>query len=287
MKEAEFRGCDNFVCAKIIKDDKNGYLTGEVINVAPIASVAKTSNVNSETSFYDNSGLIQIRAVGADTVTFVVPAMFLSKLAIVTGATIDPTTGAYITGEDSNDEYAVGYRLKLTDGSYRYVWRLKGSFSNIPDENSDTESNEINTQNQTVIYSGTKTIYEFPNKGRVKDVVMDERDGLCDFDTFFDIVQTPLTISSLIKSTTTAITVSPTTAEIAEGNTTTVVATTTPSGNKVTWQTSNPAVATVGTQSGAPSNYGQVVGVSAGTAVITAVSGKYSASTVVTVVAGA
>ena len=287
MKEAEFRGCDNFVCAKIIKDDKTGYQAGEVISIAPIASVAKSSNVNSETHFYDDSGLVQIRAIGADTVTFVVPAMYLAKLAIVTGATIDPTTGAYITADETDDEYAVGYRIKLTDGSYRYVWRLKGSFSNVPDENSNTESDSINTQNQTVVFSGTKTIYEFPGIGRTKDIVMDERDDLCDFSTFFDRVQTPQTISNLIKSTTTAISVSPTTAEIAEGNTTTIVATVTPSGNKVVWQTSNPAVATVGTQTGAPSNYGQVTAVSAGTAIITAVSGKYSASTTVTVVAGA
>ena len=49
MKQAEFRGCDNFVCARVIKDDKTGFETGPVTVVAPIASVAKTSEVSSET----------------------------------------------------------------------------------------------------------------------------------------------------------------------------------------------------------------------------------------------
>lgn len=280
MKQAEFRGCDSFVCAKITKDDKTGYTTGTVTEIAPIASIAKTSDVSNETHFYDNTGMIQIKAVGVDTVTFVVPAMYLEKLAIVTGAYIDPLTGAYMSGEDTDDEYAVGYRIKLTDGSYRYVWRLKGTFSNVPDENSNTESNNVDTQNQTVIFTGTKTIYEFTNGGARRDVVIDERDDKCDLTNFFAQVQTPDTIANLVKSSATAISVSPTTASITVGSTSTITATTTPSGQSVAWLTSNPAVATVDSS-------GVVTAVSAGTAVITAVSGSYSASATVTCAAGA
>ena len=71
--------------------------------------------------------------------------------------------GAYIDRGAANKQkyYALGYRLKLTDGTYRYVWRLKGTFSSVPDEVSDTESNQINTNNQTIQYSGLDTVYEF------------------------------------------------------------------------------------------------------------------------------
>lgn len=286
-RQAEFRGCDNLVIAKVTKDDKTGYTTGAVSELAPIASVAKTTDVSSETHFYDNTGMIQIKAEGVDTITLVVPALYLAKLAIVTGAYIDPVSGAYMSGEDTNDEYALGYRIKLTDGTYRYVWRLKGTFSNVPDENSNTESNSVDTNNQTITFSGTKTIYEFPDVGSRRDIVIDERDGICNCSTFFSIVQTPATVSALVASTTTAITVSPTTASVVKDGTSTIVATTTPSGNYVSWVSSNPAVASVATPSGSPSNYGQVTANAVGTAVITAVSGSYSASTVVTVTAGA
>lgn len=287
MKQAEFRGCDSFVCAEITLDDKTGYTTGNVVEIAPIASVAKTTDVNSETHFYDNKGLIQIKAVGVDTVTFVVPAMYLNKLAIVTGAYIDPVTGAYMPRSDNGKEYAVGYRLKLTDGTYRYVWRLKGTFSNVPDENSNTESQNIDTQNQTVTFSGTWTINEFSGRGSQREIVMDERDGLCDFTNFFLKVRTPDNIGELVTATTTAIEVSPATKSIAVGQTGTITATTTPQNNPVAWVTSNPNVCSVETLSGAPSRYGTVTGRAAGTAVITAVSGSYSASCVVTVTQGA
>lgn len=287
MKQAEFRGCDNLVVAKVTKDDSTGYTTGSVIALAPIASVAKTTETSAETHFYDNTGMIQIRADGVDTITLVVPAMYLEKLAIVTGAYIDPVSGAYMSGEDSNEEYALGYRIKLTDGTYRYVWRLKGTFSNVPDESSNTESNSVDTQNQTVTFSGTKTIYEFPTVGRKRDIVIDERDGICDCSTFFNIVQTPATVSQLVSSTTTAISVSPTTSSLVVDGTATITATTTPSGNHVSWVSSNPSVASVATPEGSPSNYGKVTANAVGTAIVTAVSGSYSASVTVTVTAGA
>lgn len=119
MKQAEFRGCDNLVIAPITKDDSTGYTTGTVVELAPIASVAKSTEVSAETHFYDNTGMIQIKAEGVDTITLVVPALYLAKLAIVTGAYIDPVSGAYMSGEDTNKDYALGYRIKLTDGTYR------------------------------------------------------------------------------------------------------------------------------------------------------------------------
>lgn len=277
MKEAEFRGCDSFVCAKITKDDKTGYATAAVVMVAPIASVAKTTEVNSETHYYDNTGLIQIKAVGTDSVTFVVPAMYLTTLAMVTGGYIDPTTGAYMSGEDNEDEYAVGYRIKLTDGSYRYVWRLRGQFSGVPDENSNTESDSIDTNNQEVVYTGTKTVYEFPGVGRRRDIVIDERDGKCDLTDFFAKVRTPENIAELALASTTALSVSPTTASVAVGETTTITADVTPEGSTVVWSSSNSRVATVAD--------GVVTGVAAGTAVITATSGNFSASAAITVTA--
>ena len=55
--------------------------------------------------------------------------------------------------------FAVGYRLRLTDGTYRYVWRLKGSFA-IPDETSATEDDSTTTNNQQLTFTGVKTITE-------------------------------------------------------------------------------------------------------------------------------
>ena len=199
MSIAEFRGCDHLCIAEIIKDaigigDYGGYTTGTVQILTEVAQVAKSTDQSSETHYYDNKAAINIRAVGADNVQLIVPAMVLTALAKVTGAEIDATTGAYIDRGAANVQkyYALGYRLKLTDGTYRYVWRLKGTFSSIPDETSDTESNQINTNNQTIQFSGLDTVYEFEADGKsARSYVIDERDGKADVSSFFNTVKTP------------------------------------------------------------------------------------------------
>lgn len=265
-KTVEFRGCDNLVIAEIISDDINGYTVGAVTSLAPVAEISKTVESSSETHYYDNTGMITIRSEGTDEVTLTVPALPLATLATITGKTIDPTTGAYLDNEGTEKRYALGYRLKLTDGTYRYVWRLNGVFSNIPDETSTTESDSVDTNNQEVVYTGSKSVYEFENGGRTKAVVIDERDGLVNVSQFFTMVRTPDNIGSI--AAVTGITVSPTTASVQVGKTTTVTATPTTTGTnsftpEITWSTSAPTIATV-------DSTGVVTGVATGTATITA-----------------
>lgn len=282
MKVVEFRGCDNVVVAEVTKDDSTGYTVGNIIPLAPVAEVSKTTENSSETHYYDNVGAIVIRTEGSDEVTLTTPALELGQLATITGKSVDPATGAYVDDEGVEKYYALGYRLKLTDGTYRYVWRLKGAFSNIPDETSTTESDSVDTNNQSVVYTGNKTLYSFQAgniKGRAKAVVIDERDGLADVSGFFSQVVTPDNVASLAKATTTAISLSSSSESIVKDETATITATTTPSGQHVTWSSSNPAVATVAG--------GVITAVAVGTAVITATSGNYSASCAVTVTAGA
>ncbi|MBQ1292474.1 MAG: Ig-like domain-containing protein [Clostridiales bacterium] len=281
-KIVEFRGCDHLVVAEVTKDDATGYTVGAITSLAPVAEIAKTTENSSETHFYDNVGAIVIKAEGSDEVTLTVPALNLDQLAKVTGKSLDPQTGAYVDDEGVEKSYAIGYRIKLTDGSFRYVWRLKGVFSNVPDEDSTTESNNIDTNNQSVVFTGNKTVYDFQAgsiKGHAKAIVIDERDGLADVSKFFDQVVTPDNLASLAKATTTAISLSSSSEEIVKDNTATITATTTPSGQHVVWSTSNSAVATVAG--------GVITAVAVGTAVITATSGNYSASCTVTVTAGA
>ena len=280
-KTVEFRGCDNLVIAQITADDlENEYTTGAVQVLAPVAEVSKTVESSSETHYYDNTGMIIIQSEGSDTITLTVPALPLDVLALITGKNIDEATGAFIDGPAVERYFAVGYRLRLTDGTYRYVWRLKGSFA-IPDETSATENDGTDTNNQQLIYTGVKTITEFDNggganvKGRSRAVVVDERDGKCDCTTFFSTVQTPDTIGNLAISTVTGLSISPTTESIVIGASATITPTTTPSGKNVIWATSNPRVASV--------SGGVVTGLAAGTAIVTATAGSYSASCTVTV----
>ncbi len=189
----EFRGTDNLVYAEVLTDNNTsgeGYTTGAVAVLAPVAEISKTVETASDTKYYDNKPALTINAEGADTITLTVPALDLATLAAITGKTYDATTGAFMDGERTPKYFALGYRLRLTDGTYRYVWRYKGTFG-IPDETSQTENAGTDSNNQQLTYTGIMTQHTFTKSGTSeKALVVDERDGKADLDDFFDEVTT-------------------------------------------------------------------------------------------------
>lgn len=279
--EAEFRGTDNLWVARVTKDDDTGYTFGTVVNLAPTGQISRQVNSSSETHYYSNVGMITIVTKGGDTVTITVPVLSLAKLGLLTGQTVDPTTGALITGELEEAYFALIYRIQLTDNSWRYVVKYKAQLSQPPEEVSQTRSDGVNTNNQQLVFTCNKTIYEFENGGHVDGIEVDERDNLCDFDSFFTTVYTPDTIDTIAKAEVTALTVTPSqlTAQVV-GTSDTVSVNVTPSGTPVRWASSNPSVASVEPYSATAA---RVTMNSLGSAVITATSGSRSDSCEVSV----
>ena len=187
----EFRGTDSLVYAEILKDNNtDGYITGAVKVLAPVAEISKTVDTSSDTKYYDNMPALTINAEGADTITLTVPALDLATLADITGKVWDATLGAFCDGTRTPKYFALGYRLRLTDGTYRYVWRYKGSFA-IPDETSQTENAGTDSNNQQLTFTGIATQHKFTKTGTSeKALVVDERTTNVDLSTFFAVVTT-------------------------------------------------------------------------------------------------
>lgn len=197
----EFRGVDNLVMAEVLVDDNetetgHGYVTGAVEEIAGVAEITKTSEQASEVKHYNNVPALVIKGEGADTITIVTSVIALATLAKMVGKKVDSATGALLDGEPVTRYFALGYRFKLTDGTYRYVWRYKGVFS-IPDEHSQTKDGGTTSNNQSVTYTGINTIHKFTkaadsngNKQTQKALVVDERDDLADLSSFFSTVTT-------------------------------------------------------------------------------------------------
>lgn len=219
----EFRGVDNFYIAPVTKDDKDGYETGTPVYFQPVQEIGKTTDSASEAHYYDNKALIVVNSESADTIQITMTPPMLDQLAQITGKSFDDTTGMYVDGERQNQYFAIMYRTKGTDGKYRYVSRLKGTF-NIPEETVSTENDGTDTTNTQVTFTGVYTAYQFNKgkkvngawqKGSAKGVVVDERYGLVDFSTFFNQVQTP---DSVTASATTSYSVTNTLTNVVNSN---------------------------------------------------------------------
>lgn len=198
----EFRGTDDLYYAEVTCDDNSsdtghGYVTGTVKKLAPVAEISKTVETASDTKYYDNVAAITINAEGADTITLNIPALDLETLADITGKQIDNATGAFMDGESTPKEFALGYRLGLTDGTYRYVWRYKGTFA-IPDETSATKNAGTDSNGQTLTYTGISTVHKFTKAGNKpqKALVVDERDDKAVLTNFFSTVTTCDTLTA-------------------------------------------------------------------------------------------
>lgn len=199
----EFRGCKRLVYAEVTKDNNlsttgEGYVTGTVKALAPVAEISKSVETSSEAHFYDNKAAIIIDSEGEDTVTFTIAIPSDEVLADIEGRTYDATAKRFIESERTQKYFAVGYILgEAGEGEdERYVWRYKGTF-NIPDETSATKDNGTGANNMSLEFKGIYTEHEFTNgkgtgkKGCAKAMFIRESSEVATADQWFSAVATP------------------------------------------------------------------------------------------------
>lgn len=165
----EFRGCKRLVFAEVTNDNNesgtgNGYITGTVKELAPVAEISKSVETSSESHYYDNTPAIVINSEGEDKVSFTIAVPDDATLAEITGRTYDGTKKMFVESERVQKYFAVGYILgeKGEGDDERFVWRYKGTF-NIPDETSATEDNGTGANNMTLEFTGVYTEHIFAN----------------------------------------------------------------------------------------------------------------------------
>lgn len=205
----EYRGVEGLVFAEVTGDDNEegaGYVTGAVEVLAPVAEIGKTVEESNDAKYYDNQPMIVVHGEGPDTITITCAGLTLEKLAKIRGKSYDLTTGALIEGPTRTRYFALGYKTKDTDGFYRFVWRLKGTFG-TPDETHKTEDNTTDTNNTTLTFTGINTVHKFA-KGELaedgktwkpataKGLIVSDREKLANLENFFKTVTTPDTLAA-------------------------------------------------------------------------------------------
>lgn len=189
----EYRGVTDLVIAEVLTDNNKegeGYTTGEVIELAGVGEISKTTSNSSESKYYNNMAAIVINSTGADEIKCSVSVIPQDKLALITGQDYDEETGTLIEGERKVKYFALGYKTKKTNGDEIYVWRHKGTF-NIPDNTHATENDGTDSNGQEVTYTGISTTHKFDKTGKTaKAINVDVAKNRADVSTFFDTVTT-------------------------------------------------------------------------------------------------
>ena len=187
-KYEEYQGFDSLFAAEITKDDATGYTAGTPFALAPAGEIAVSTDRASAPKYYDNQPFLIVSAEGFDEATLTVPVLPIALIARLLGKIVDTTTGALLdTGVTQTKYFALGYRLKFTDGTYCYVWRHKGTFRQ-EEESAKSQDNTTYTNNHQLIFTGITTTYKFTmpdaTKKPGKQIVVDERDAKADVSTW-------------------------------------------------------------------------------------------------------
>ena len=261
-KIVEYRGVKGLVAAEVLKDTKDEYEVGDVFDIAGVAEISKQTESASDTHYYDNQAAIIITSTGPDTINIQTSAIPYDVLAMITGQTYESSKGLFIERERDVRYFALGYITEDTDGNERFIWRQKGSFS-IPTETSSTKNAGTDANGQELVYTGinTQKTYLVDGKQRtIKAVNVNTGVNPVDEAAFFGEVQTPDSINAPV--ITPSVTINPSRISVEAGSKVTVAVETVPGGQAVTWTSSDDEVATVAN--------GEITGVAAGTATITA-----------------
>lgn len=198
IKIVDWRGIRGLVAAKLVTDNADGVTFSEVRPLCGTSTLSKTTETSSATKYYDNVPAIINRGVGGDEVTIDGSAISEEDQAWLMGEYYDEANDVYVEGEPVTDYFAIGYITKKTDGSERFVWRLKGTFG-YPDSEHKTEDDGTDSNGTSLVYTGINTTHKFEKTGKTAKAV---NVGAAKYDEelFFATVQTPDTVEAARKT---------------------------------------------------------------------------------------
>lgn len=275
------RGLKNVFVAEVLVDDKNNYSVGTPFHLMPAGEMTRTVNSDSANVWFDDTIFAVSGTEAATEISLTGASLRAPAVARLLGKTVDSTTGAVIDAGSYVEKYwAFGGEAEGLDGTSEFFWFLKGTFT-APEEADKTIDDSTDTNTMTLNFNAIKTTHVFSTGDVCKRVVIDTYvSKLKTSQSWVAQVVTPDNVATYVEKNivTTGITLSDATATIAEGGTKQLTATLAPAGatGTVSWYTTDAAVATV-------SDAGLVNGVSAGSAVITAVCDGFAAVCAVTV----
>lgn len=141
-------GLRELVYAKLLKDDAEGAEYGEIKELAPAKTASVTPSSTNTPEYADDGILDVISSNGATTLSISTSGIKDEVKADLLGAKYDKGGTEYHKDRIS-PFVAVGFKSLKADGTFGYVWLLKGKFSN-PNREHNTKEDTATPQNSTL-----------------------------------------------------------------------------------------------------------------------------------------
>lgn len=200
-------GLKDLFYAKLLEDTTGAISYDTPTRLSKALTATITPTVNSATLFADDGPDETATSIGGIAAQFGIKDFTLDVQADVLGKQI--ANGVLIDSTSDVAPYvAVGFRSLKSDGSYRYVWLLKGKFS-IPEDSYATKGDTPTFQTPTITANFVTRDYD----GHWR-LTGDDDQADFDGDTWFDAVPnvsgdtTPPTLTTLPANNATAVVVS-------------------------------------------------------------------------------
>lgn len=144
-------GCDSLHYAIMITEDTatSAPVYGEAKAAPGVMHVNINPNASLETAFFDDGPGDAASTLGKIDVEIQKNTLTAENKADLLGHTIDATGGVAYADNDVPPFVAIAFRTLKSNGKYRYVWLYKGRFAD-PEDNSETKTDSINFQSDTI-----------------------------------------------------------------------------------------------------------------------------------------
>jgi phi13 family phage major tail protein len=187
--------------APVNADTDAAYTPGAPESLAPVATIARETAVNTKTRYYSGKALFTDSSEGETKLTVAIPGLTIKGRSNLLGKPYDAANGKmYDDGVASAPYFAIGYRVSRPDGVAEYAWLLKGKFA-IPKDEAETKTDSINEKTLSLEFTAVATNHKFQlgtnRKGGAKGVYADTSDAkFTGAEAWFDAVQKPPEIAS-------------------------------------------------------------------------------------------
>lgn len=126
-------GVESLVYATLTDEVLGTY--GVVAPIAPLINIKIKPKSNTDLLYADNRIVETVSSLGDISAEVEAQDLPLEVQAIILGHTLDPITGVMASKASDIAPYvAIGFKIKKSNGKYRYIWLLKGKFEELSEE---------------------------------------------------------------------------------------------------------------------------------------------------------